>query len=83
MLDTSAIADISSLAMMKNTLPLLNDIEAFLAETGMGPSYFGKQAVGNSELVQRLRDGKRVWPETEAKARAFMMYARKAKGIAA
>lgn len=52
---------------------LLTDIEAFLAGTGMGASYFGKSAVGNSELVPRLRSGGRVWPETEMKVRAFML----------
>lgn len=51
---------------------LLAEIEAFLAETGMGVSYFGKAAVNNSELVTRLRGGKRVWPETEAATRDFM-----------
>ena len=51
---------------------LLSDIEDFLARTGMGPSYFGKQAVGNSEIVARLRSGGRVWPETEAALRRFM-----------
>lgn len=54
------------------TPPLLAEIDAFLAETGMGPSYFGRAAVGNSELVARLKDGRRVWPETEEKARAFI-----------
>ena len=54
-------------------MPLLADIEAFLKNTGMSASYFGKVAVNNSELVARLRDGSRVWPETEAKARAFML----------
>ncbi|MEO1949273.1 hypothetical protein [Thioclava sp.] len=38
----------------------------------MAETYFGKRAVGNSELVSRLRGGGRVWPETEEKARAFM-----------
>ena len=51
---------------------LLQEIDAFLSSTGMGASYFGKQAVGNSELVRRLRDGGRIWPETEIKVRAFM-----------
>jgi len=51
---------------------LLTDIEGFLAETGMGESYFGKRAVNNSELVPRLRDGGRVWPETEERIRQFM-----------
>lgn len=51
---------------------LLSEIEAFLAETGMGESYFGKRAVGNSELVSRLRKNGRVWPETAERARDFM-----------
>lgn len=52
---------------------LLATIEAFLAGTGMGASYFGKAAIGNSEVVKRLRDGGRVWPETEASLRKFML----------
>ena len=64
--------------------PLLADIERFLTETNMGPSYFGKVAVGNSEVVHRLRAGKRVWPETEVKLRAFIVaHKRTANGRAA
>lgn len=55
---------------------LLAEIDSFLAETGMGASYFGKAAVGNSELVSRLRAGRRVWPETETKALSFIMMRR-------
>ena len=51
---------------------LLADIDAFLADTAMGESYFGKLATGNSEVVPRLRSGGRVWPETEAKLRSFI-----------
>jgi len=51
---------------------LLADIEDFLRITGMGSSYFGKLAVGNSELVKRLRAGREVLPRTEEKVRAFM-----------
>jgi len=51
---------------------LVADIDAFLRESGMGESYFGKRACGNSEVVKRLRDGGRVWPETEEKIRTFM-----------
>lgn len=43
-----------------------------MASAEMGESYFGKAACGNSELVARLRNGGRVWPETEAKIRAFL-----------
>lgn len=68
MLDLSAIEDI----LGGMATDLLTDIDAFLAQTGIGPSYFGKAACGNSELVERLRSGGRVWPETEAQVRAFM-----------
>lgn len=53
-------------------LNLLGLVEAFLSETGMGASYFGKVSVGNSELVHRLRRGGRVWPETERRIRSFI-----------
>lgn len=66
----SALADRMSAIM--STGNLLPDIETFLAETGMGPSYFGKQAAGNSEIVSRLRAGGRIWPETEKHLRDFM-----------
>lgn len=59
---------------------LLADIEAFLTETGMGASYFGKAAVGNSEVVARLRSGRRVWPETEATLGEYMSKQRQARG---
>ena len=51
---------------------LLEEIREFLAETGMGASYFGKKAASNSELVARLEDGGRVWPETAKKVRSFI-----------
>ena len=63
--------------MAKTPPTLLQKIEAFLSETGMGESYFGKKAVGNSELVSRLRQNRRVWPETEAKALSFIRSERK------
>lgn len=56
---------------------LLSEIDDFLAETGMGPSYFSKTASGNSELVKRLRAGGRMWPETEKKVRDYMRGYRK------
>lgn len=51
---------------------LLEEIDTFIAETGMGEKYFGKKAVGNSEVVPRLRNGGRVWPETERAIRDFI-----------
>lgn len=58
--------------LRKVCMSLLDDIESFLARTNMGAAYLGKAAVGNSELVFRLRRGGRVWPETEARLREFM-----------
>jgi len=69
MLDVFAIADIDD-SMMHNDL--LSEIERFLTDAGMGESYFGKKAVGNSELVKRLRAGRPVLTSTEAAVRDFI-----------
>jgi len=58
---------------MNNQAPLIQEIDRFLTETGMGPSYFGKKAVNNSELVSRLRAGKRILVETDAAVRQFIV----------
>ena len=52
--------------------PLLREVETFLAETGLGPHRFGILAIKNGRLVERLRDGRRVWPETEMAIRAYI-----------
>lgn len=51
---------------------LLTDIQGFLSETGMGPSYFGKAACGNSEVVERLENGGTVTLVTAEKIREFI-----------
>jgi hypothetical protein len=51
---------------------LISDIRKFLSETGMGPSYFGKAACGNSEVVGRLESGRTITLETAERIRAFM-----------
>lgn len=51
---------------------LLSEVERFLKLTGMGSSYLGKLAVGNSEIVERLRNGGTCYSSTEKKLRAFM-----------
>jgi len=61
---------------MKTRHHLLQEIEDFLEATGMGPSYFGKVAVGQSELVNRLRRGGEVHTNTMWKLRVFMRYFR-------
>lgn len=52
---------------------LLNDIDEFLSETGIGEYMFGLRAVRNGRLLERLRAGRRIWPETEAEIRGFMI----------
>lgn len=51
---------------------LLTSVEDFLTETGMAESAFGRGAVKDWKLVRDLRNGRRLWPETEAKVRKFM-----------
>lgn len=55
---------------MKKTL--LSEIDAFRAISGLSDYTFGLRAARNGRLVQRLRDGGRVWPETEAMVRSFI-----------
>ncbi|MBC6444604.1 MAG: hypothetical protein GDA50_04120 [Alphaproteobacteria bacterium GM202ARS2] len=43
---------------MRSRNKLLADIEAFLRKTGMTPTAFGKQAVGDRDLVFTLREGR-------------------------
>jgi hypothetical protein len=60
---------------------LLSEIEGFLAETGMGPAYFGKSAVGNTEIVKRLRNGRSVTLATARSVRDFMAKHRQAEEV--
>ncbi len=51
---------------------LLAEIEQFLEETGMSSYSLGYRSVRNGRLVDRLRLGRRVWPETQQAVRAYM-----------
>ena len=51
---------------------LLSKIEAFMAEQHIGEHRFGMLAARNGRLVERLRRGGRVWPETEQCVLAFI-----------
>ena len=51
---------------------LLADVEAFLARHSMAATPFGDSALGDRHFVRQLREGRRVWPETEEKVRGFM-----------
>lgn len=64
--------------MNKKNGNILFLVDEFLNETGMGPAYFGKKSVGNSELVKRLRNGGDIFSSTERRVRCFMRNYRKA-----
>lgn len=51
---------------------LLSEIEKFLASEKIGEHRFGILAANNGRLVERLRSGGRIWPETEQQVRSFM-----------
>lgn len=51
---------------------LLSEIDRFLRAEGIGEHRFGILAANNGRLVERLRDGRRVWPETADRVRSFM-----------
>lgn len=62
---------------------ILHDIEHFLSKNGIGAATFGQMAMNDRHLVQQLRRGRRLWPETEAKVRNFIAEYDARKHIAA
>ena len=55
---------------------ILPEIEQYLAETGMSAYRLGILSVRNGRIVERLRAGGRVWPETEQAVRQWINAAR-------
>jgi len=51
---------------------LLSEIEAFLEAEKLGEHRFGILAANNGRLVERLRSGGRIWPDTEERVREFI-----------
>lgn len=51
---------------------LLAEIEAFLETHKMGAARFGVAAMGDKHFIRDLKNGRRLYPETEARARLFM-----------
>ena len=51
---------------------LLTDIRAFCSANAMPITRFGELALRDTAFVLKLERGRRVWPETESKVRAFM-----------
>lgn len=59
------------------------DIAAFCAANDMAPTRFGLLALNDKAFVAQLGNGRRVWPETEAKVRRFMATYRPSEARAA
>lgn len=57
---------------MDSRTTLLAEIEAFLTRTGMSPTRFGIEAIGDRALLQRLREGRDPKTVTVDKLRAYM-----------
>lgn len=53
-------------------MTLLDDIQTFCTTHGLSIWQFGELAVKDKAFVKQVRQGRRVWPETEAKVRRFI-----------
>lgn len=51
---------------------LIQDIAAFCAQNGISETRFGDLALNDKPFVKQVREGRRLWPETERKVRDFM-----------
>jgi hypothetical protein len=58
--------------METDTLPLADAIAVFVEAHGMSSVTFGRQAMNDPHFVRDINAGRRVWPETDQRARAFM-----------
>lgn len=62
---------------------LLSEIEDFMRAEKIGEHRFGILAANNGRLVERLRAGGRIWPDTADRIRDFMAERRNRKDRAA
>ena len=60
----------------------LEEIDRFLALTGMKETSFGHYAVNDGKFVKKLRTGRRCWPETISRVRKYMKQAAKERKAA-
>lgn len=62
---------------MTRSEKLKREIDLFLGLTGMKPTNFGKFALNDPAFYGKLRDGRRLYGETEDRVRQYMVdYAR-------
>lgn len=51
---------------------IVNEIDAFLARTGMTPTRFGVESVGDRSFVTRVRAGRQLRTDTIEAMRTYM-----------
>ncbi|WP_423209052.1 hypothetical protein E2976_17535 [Paracoccus yeei] len=49
---------------------LLSELEGLMADTGLSAHRVGILCAKNGRIIDRLRNGGRVWPETESEIRS-------------
>jgi hypothetical protein len=57
---------------MSSRVTLIDDIQAFCETHGLSIWQFGELSMNDKSFVKNLQNGRRIWPETEAKVRRFM-----------
>ena len=60
---------------------LLTKLEKFKAETGLSDHRVGILTANNGRLLPRLRNGHRVWPDTEAEILERIGAQREVRGL--
>lgn len=62
---------------------ILPDVESFLkANPRISATAFGLRATNDRHLVRQMRNGRRLWPETIERVRAFMANHSQSDGVA-
>jgi hypothetical protein len=67
---------------MNDAQALAAEIEALAADLDIAPSTVGERAGQGGSFYRRLKDGKRVWPETAKKVRERLAQMRDREGVA-
>lgn len=62
---------------------LTSELDKFIAETGLSEHRAGIILAKNGRLVERLRENRRIWPETEKKVWASIAREREKRGLPA
>jgi len=57
---------------MSDLRTLLSEIETYLSQTGMAPTTFGRKAVGDANLVSRVRTEANLTLRTIGRVRRFI-----------